>query len=174
MANPIGNRLSRLVRERAYLSGSLSGLEEEVRLTETTLVAKRRRLELTLQRLAEINQKITEISAIDLSKIAAIRRTPRVGKKEHGALGRTVIELMKSGQPMSTVELIRFMAQPFGWDLSTIKGRKYAMDAVRQPLRRFKAMGVVERLSDGLAETGQLCGVWRWIGPPDADNPPAQ
>ena len=72
MANPLGNRLSRLVREHAYLSGSLPLLKEEVSLTEACLATKKRRLELSLQRLVEVDQQITTLSAINLCEIASI------------------------------------------------------------------------------------------------------
>lgn len=174
MANPLGNRLSRLVREHAYLSGSLPGLKADVRLAESALTTKTRQLELSLQRLAEVDQQITELSGIDVSEIIAMRRTPRVGKREYGALRRTIIDVMSNGRPMRTVDLITLMAPIFEWDLSTLKGRKYASNAVCDPLYRFKARGLAERLPNVRSDTGQLCGVWRWIGSSDDNNPPAQ
>ncbi len=171
MENRLGNRLCRLVREHAYLSGSLPNLKEEVRLAEINLATKTGHMELATQRLAEVQYQITKLSAIDLSGIASIRPTPRVGKKEHGALRQTILEVMKSGRAIRTVDLIRLMAPIFEWDLSTLKGRRYAKEAVRGPLRRFEAMGVVERLPDALSDLGQPCGVWRWIGPIDGDTP---
>lgn len=174
MANLIGSRLSRLVRERAYISGSISNLKKDVEQAEANLSAKMRRLDLVLQRLVEVDQQITALSDIDVSEIAAIRPTPRVGKREHGALRRTIIDVMSNGRPMRTVDLITLMAPIFEWDLSTLKGRKYASNAVCDPLYRFKARGLVERLPDVRSDTGQLCGVWRWIGSSDANNPPAQ
>ncbi len=167
MANLIGSRLSRLVRERAYISGSISNLKKDVEQAEANLSAKMRRLDLVLQRLVEVDQQITALSDIDVSEIAAIRPTPRVGKREHGALRRTIIDVMSSGRPMRSVDLISLMAPIFEWDLSTLEGRKYASNAVCDPLYRFKDRGIVERLPDARSDTGRPCGVWRWIGPTD-------
>lgn len=174
MANPIGNQLSRLVREHAYLSGSLVGLKEEVRLAEANLAAKVGDLSLVLQRLAEVAQRITELSSIDLSGVAAIRATPRVGKLEYGALRNAIVDIMKHGNPVNTAELVQSLAPLFGWDLLTHKGREHARHAVKRPLAVFRQKGIVERLPDHLSKNGIKCGVWRWIGPPFADNPPAQ
>ena len=115
MANPIGNRLSRLVREHAYLSGSLVGLKEEVRLAEANLAAKVGRLSLALQRLTDVAQSIAELSAIDLSGIAAIRATPRVGKREYGDLRSAIVDIMKHGKPVNTAEMVQSLARMFGW-----------------------------------------------------------
>lgn len=174
MANYLGNRLSRLIRERAYLSGSLPELQEDVRQAQTSLDAKVHRLNLAQQRLLDVDQQLRELSSIDPSKIAAIRRTTRHGHKEHGAIRRMIFDLLKLGQPIRTTDLIRHMAPLFDWDLSTPKGRIYAIDAVREPLRRFKNKGLVERLPDGVSDNGQRIGVWRWIGPSESENPPAK
>lgn len=169
MANTLGSRLSRLVRERAYISGSISSLKKDIVQAEANLCAMTRRLDLVLQRLADVDEQIAALSAIDVSGIAAIRPTPRLGQKEYGSIRRTIIDLMKRGQPISTAELIQLMTPIFEWNLSTRSGREYAIDAVREPLRRFKNKGVVERLPDQITQTGRRCGVWRWIGPQDND-----
>lgn len=174
MANPIGNRLSRLVREHAYLSGSLVGLKEEVRLAEANLAAKVGRLSLALQRLTDVAQSIAELSAIDLSGIAAIRATPRVGKREHGDLRCAIVDIMKHGKPVNTAEMVQCLAPMFGWDLSTRKGREHAMHAVKRPLIVFRQKGLVERLPDHLSKNGIKCGVWRWIGPSDTNEAATQ
>lgn len=174
MANRLSNRLNRLIREHAYLSGSLPDLMEDVRLAEASLATKTKCLELSLQRLIEVDQQITALSAIDVSKIATIRQTPRVGKQEYGALRGTILDIMKNGRPIKTSDLLRLLAPVFEWDLTTNQGRDHARHAVIKPLGIFQKKGVVEKLADEVSESGQRCGVWRWIGPPDTDNPTAQ
>lgn len=175
MANYLGNRLNRLVRERAYLSGELPRLEAAVRKAQAQLEKETACLNQMLARIDDVDQSIRQLSEIDPSCIASIRATPKTGAGQFGDLRRTLIDILKEKNgPITTVEIIQRMAPVFGWNLATVKGRQTAREAVRKPLRIFQKRNAVERLPSHLTANQRNCGVWRWIGPPDADNPSAQ
>ena len=175
MTNLIGNRVSRLVRERAYLSGELLRLEQAVRDAQERLDAQKVCLNRMLARIEDVDRSIRQFSGIDPTCIASIRATPKTGLGQFGDLRRTLVDILKEKKsPITTVEIIQRIGPVMGWDLATAHGRKKAREAVRKPLQIFKDRMVVERLPSHETAHRRNCGVWRWIGPPDTDNPAAQ
>lgn len=175
MANLLGNRLNRLVRERAYLSGELPRLNEAVRKAQAQLEKEMASLNQTLARIDDVDQSLRQLSGIDPACIASIRATPRSGPGQFGDVRNTLIDILKQKDgPITTVEIVQRMAPVFGWDLTTKNGRLFAREAVRRPLQIFQKRNVVERLPNHLTANHKNCGVWRWIGPLDTDAAPAQ
>lgn len=174
MANLLGNRLSRLVRERAYLSGSIPAYKQEVDHAQRVLDGKIALMNQALAALECLDQQIGTLSRLDPNEIAAIRATPRKNQIPRGDIRLTLIDMLREkAGPMTMVELVRRMASTFGWDLSTTRGRRYARDSVRGSLRYLRGKGAVERLSDHLSMNGITCGIWRWIGTTnDIECPP--
>ena len=171
MANLLGYRLNRLVRERDYLSGELPRLEAAVRKAQAQLETETTCLDQMLSRIADVDQSIRQLSGIDPAGIASIRATPRMGLGQFGDIRKTLIDILKEEDgPITTVELIQRMAPIFGWDLTTARGRLGARDSVRRPLQVLKQWNVVERLPNHLTANQRTCGVWRWIGPSDTNE----
>ncbi len=171
MANLLGNRLNRLVRERAYLSGELPRLNEAVRKAQAQLEKEMASLNQMLVRIDDVDQSIRQLSGVDPTCIASIRATPRSGLGQFGDVRKTLIDILKQKDgPITTVEIIQRMAPVFGWDLTTTNGRQFARESVRRPLQIFQKRNAVERLPSHLTANQRNCGVWRWVGPPDTNE----
>lgn len=75
--NLIGTKLSRLIRERAYLAGEIPILDGEISALRRGLKEARARHKKTTDRIQELDRLLTDLSAIDPTKIRAIRSMPR-------------------------------------------------------------------------------------------------
>ena len=171
MANYLGNRLCRLIRERAYLSGELPRLEAAVKKAQAQLEKETACLNQMLARIGDVDQSIHQLSCVDPTCITSIRATPRRGLGKFGDVRKALIDILKQKNgPITTVEIIQRMAPVFGWDLTTANGRLFARESVRRPLQIFQKRNAVERLPSHLTANQRNCGVWRWVGPSDTDN----
>jgi len=169
MANYVGLKLSRLIKERAYLAGSLPSTQNEVEDLRANLKAKESELTQRTDRLADLDKQIAELSAIDPNDIRPIKATPRKMIGAHGSFRQELIRLLKSyDEPVPTGELTEYMAEKFGFQTNTAKEVIAANDAVRRPLNLFRSRGVVERYP---SLDGSLQGRWLWVGDKEDDHP---
>lgn len=154
--------MSRLVRERAYLSGSLPAIETEVADLRAKLKAARATLKAATDRIQVIDTSIGQLSVIQPSDIRSIRRTPRREGSKHGEFRRELIRVLKEASgPVWTGDLVRHMADAFDLPMDTVEDRDRASYLVRRPLYVFKNKGAVERIPTG---TPSSEGLWRWCG----------
>ena len=160
--NRVGTKLSRLIRERAYLSGSLPSLQIEVDELRGRLKVARKALRDATKRRQSIDAAIQELSAIEPSQIRSIRRTPRREGNRHGEFRRELVRVLKNARsPAWSSDLVRHMAKAFGLPMETPEQRERARHLVLRPLYAFKKKGAVERLPTGAINSE---GLWRWCG----------
>lgn len=161
MATLLGIKLNKLIKKHAYLGGALPKLQkiaEELRYEYAAAIAA---VNEATDQLAELGIKIEELSAIDLDDIRHIRAKPRTMNGEHGSLRRELVRVLKnSDQPMSSGELVQYMAEKFGYPLISVSDRTRAREMVRGPLNIFKKHGAVIRLP---SIEGSKQGRWQWV-----------
>lgn len=162
MTNPVGNTLSRLIKERAYLSGAISAIENNIEILRLQLNAKVDLLNQQIERLNELDARIIELSAIDVADIRAIKSTARVMKGSHGELKRALIDVLKCSKiPVTSGELVKHIAEQFSYPLDTPAQRRAARNAVICPLNLMRKRGAIVRLPS-LNSSQQ--GRWQWVG----------
>lgn len=162
MANHLGAKLSRLIKERAYLAGSIPSTQHELEGIQSMLEAKSSELSQKMERLTELDRRIVELSAINVADIRAIKAMPRVMNGEHGSLRREIIKILKSfDEPVSSGALVEHIAAMFGYPMDTVQQRAKARKYVRDPLNLLKKHGVVVRHP---SLNGSTQGRWQWVG----------
>lgn len=147
MANHVGTKLSRLIKQRAYTAGHRDLLcANRVKLQDELA-----RLNQEIQRdeamIADLDGKITAISAINTSYIKPIRSTPRRQEGRHGEFRRELVRILKeAGGPVNSGAILQHMVKAFNLPMSSAKERNRARELVRRPLNVFKGKGAVIRL----------------------------
>lgn len=161
MGNPWGTKLSRLIRERAYVSGAIEPLQQEITDIESALASAKAKHAEHLARLQHLDEQIIQLSTINPQEdIRPIRKLARVTQGEYGSFRRELVRLLKEADgPVSVGYLVDRMANMFHLPLETAADRKHSMDLVRKPLNIFRRRGAVERLP---TRPGERQGVWRW------------
>lgn len=160
MANRLGTNLSRLIRERAYLSGTLPALEVRVSTLRADLKAANAALLAASSRMAELDAAIGALSAIDPVDIRPIRSTPRVMRGVHGEFRRELLRVLKEADgAVGMRDLVRHMATTFCLPMGTPADRERAGYLVRRPLNVFRSKGAVRRLPEH-PDTGEACWIW--------------
>lgn len=160
MANHIGTRLSRLIRERAYTAGALPEIDKQVKTIKAELSAARKKAKAARARLEYLDQEITRLSAIEPVDIRAIRATPRIMKGKHGDFGRELIRILKEeGGVLEMRQMVKHMAATFGFPMNTADERERVGYLVRRRLNVFREKGAVERVP---TEASNAPGLWRW------------
>lgn len=178
MTNPVGTKLSRLIRERSYTSGSLKRLERDIAsivsllaplLAEhKTLKRKRRKV---LSKIAELDTTIQEQSTIEVAEIIARQCTPRLLTSRHGAFNAEMVSLLRDAEkPLMSEQIIAYMAQTFNMPQSTPKEREETRRRVTRRLRELVKKKAVIRLHDPNMNVG---GLWKWIGLYASEEPDA-
>ena len=178
MPHNISLRLTRLIRERSYLSGEVvrghqrvMDLIEEVGQARARLHQAEQELGSLKRRREQLDRLIRqEAPSIDPTNIQTVQETPRTTKQEHGALITTVIENLRSSpQGISTFEMTQRIAPQFGLPWSTAAEQRDSMSRARRILNRLKTQGAVKRLPSTERRNGQKLARWLWIA--DADEP---
>lgn len=172
MPKRVSNRLSRLIRERSYLSGEIVRAHDRIiDLTKamgelrTQLFEVKADLEKREARKAELDRLIRQgSSAIDPTEINTVKKTPRTTYRPRGELVGAVIEnLRASPDGISTVEMTDRIAPQFGMPWGTPKERDQALERVRRILNQLKEKGAAERFRSAITPHGQRVGIWRWV-----------
>jgi hypothetical protein len=161
MGNLLGTKLSRLIRERAYVSGALPGLQERVSDLRADLKAANAAFKASSVRLAELDAAIGALSVIDPVGIRPIQGIQRVMSGKHGEFRRELIRVLKEAEgAIGMRTLVRHMAAEFSLPMETRRDMRRAGYLVRRPLNIFRVKGAVRRLPDH-PDTGEA--YWMWI-----------
>lgn len=160
MANYVGVRLSRLIKERAYTAGRCTQLNSKLTGLKKEAAQCSKDLKRAEAKVVELDRMIATASAIDPADIKPIRSTPRLIDSKYGAYRRELIRVLKeAGGPVKVSDLIAHMATTFNLPMNTSKERTHARDSVRRPLNIFKEHGAVIRMPSH-PDTQE--GVWCW------------
>lgn len=161
MANNLGVKLNRIIKEHAYLSGTLLQLQkraEDLRVEYDAAIAD---VNTANDQLTELGKQIEKLSAIDLEDIRKIKETPRKTDQQHGTLTRELIRVLKSiDGPITSGELVQYIVNLYGYPYNTVTERRATRNAILGPLNLFSKRGVVMRLP---ALEGTRQGRWQWI-----------
>jgi septation ring formation regulator EzrA len=173
MANHVGTKLSRLIRERSYLSGELARLRDSERAILAEIEAATERLtrlrdgdiHKARERLNELDRLIhEEAPSIDPNDINVVRRTLRRSSSKHGELIGAVVENLRSSpNGISTHEMASRIAPQFALPWTTREEKSDTISRVRRMLNNLKAKGAVQRLPGEMSANGQEIARWRWI-----------
>ena len=163
MANHVGTQLSRLLKERVYLSGNAERIEAEISKLQAQIDEKHSALQQEVARIRELDEAIAELSDIDPNDLKSMQARPRDIKVRHGSIRNELVKLLRdSGKVWRTGELVVALAAKLGFPAETPKDKRRMQERVRRPMNLWCKEGYVKRLPD-CPETGQ--GVWQWIGP---------
>lgn len=162
MTTRLGNKLNRLVKERAYLGGDLDTLKKDRDNLTTAIARKNNEISAKEIRLAELDSQITDLSKIDPDDIARIKVKPRISSGEYGGLRIELMNLLMSQeQPVATGEMVNYIVAHFSYPVETPAERRAARSAVLGVLFQFKKRGVAVRLP---SLDGSKQGRWQWVG----------
>lgn len=169
MANRNGNTLNRLIKEHAYLAGSLPAIQLKIDVLRSSLEASIERLNKGNDRLVELGNMISEMSEINLAEIREIKANTRRSNGAHGSIRRELIRVLQSAdKPLSSGALVQYMAELFGYPMTTVEERIRARDMVRRPLNIFRTHGAVIRHP---SIDGSTQGRWEWVKGTEYDQP---
>lgn len=147
MANHVGTKLSRLIKERAYTAGHCALLRSSRDKLQEALSRLDQEIQQIEAKIAELDDKITAISAIDTAHIKAIRSTPRHLEGKYGEFRCELVRILKeAGGPVNSGALLQHMVAAFNLPMSTPQERNRSRELVRRPLNVFKTKGAVIRL----------------------------
>lgn len=162
MANYLGNKLNRAIRDRAYMAGLVRRKTVEIERLRSVLDAAIVELEAAQAAVAKRDEEITAMSAINLDDIRAIRGTPRSGLFARGQLSGTIVQVLKqAGQPVSTTTIIAVVSEALGLPIDSWAEREVTHRRIRKQLQVYARKGIIERLHD-LSKSDP--GLWRWQG----------
>lgn len=165
MGNRLGNKLNRLIKQRAYLSGEISVLESEADVIKAQADAKARELTDANAKLAEIDGLITELSSINPDDIKVIRQKRRRVKGVHGGLMLELIRMLKEADgPLDTRAMVSQIVKKFSFPMSNAAERRSARASVNGPLNKLKKFGVVVRHP---SSPDSAAGRWEWVSDVD-------
>jgi hypothetical protein len=162
--NRLGNILNRLIAERAYATGRLQAIEQELdtlRLKIDALSGEQSKLTATV---AYSDQRIQELSLIDVNDIRAVRLNARHSTTPYGGVMRDIINFFqsRSGQGVGTDELAAYLSRTH-YSLTTPPG--VLTKRVSHVCFVLSRHGVIERLESRRSEkSNQMRAVWRWVG----------
>ncbi|MGZ8258132.1 MAG: hypothetical protein ACXWTR_03040 [Methylotenera sp.] len=168
MANKIGKTLSRLIKEHAYLAGSLPAIQKEAEEFQSRLEASIEKLSKGNSRLVELGKQITELSAIDPADIRVIKAKPRKMQGDHGRLRRELVQVLQQhDEPVESGELVQYIVNLFSYPFDTPSQKRLARNAINGPLNLFKKRGVVIRHP---SLDGSSQGRWQWVKSAEDDQ----
>lgn len=169
MSNPVGNVVSRLIRQRSYAAGELKALDKQLAKAEEAihaakaahraLMGERRAI---VKGIAALDSEIAEQSRVQIAEIAAVKATPKRIKCRWGSINSEFVALLKSaGGPISTSEIIAHMVAKFGLPVGTASERRMTRRWATAKLQVLVRRGAIVRLHD---PTDNRIGVWLWVG----------
>ena len=162
MANHVGTKLSRLIKERAYLTGSLPELDGQIAELKLQIRKSKAMAKEARQRIEQVDWQIQALSAIDTTQIRAIRRTPRRLQAKHGAFVGELIQILREDPlPVRTEDIVAHMVQVFNMPQSTPHEREHTRKRITRCLRNLVSKGAVKRLHD---PRQTISGLWCWTG----------
>lgn len=162
MANHLGNKLNRAIRDRAYAAGLVRQKADEIERLRAALDAAIVELEAAKAAVARWDEEITVMSAINLDDIRSIRRIPKSGLFAYGELSGMIVRILKEAdRPISTQAIIAVVSEALGLPMDSAADREATHNRVRKRLQAYAQKGIVERLHDPSKPDP---GSWRWLG----------
>lgn len=162
MANPWGTKLSNAIRERAYSSAAIVSMEKRIEVLLAELASARSNLDATKGYLANLDQRIASLSAINVSEIRQINRTPKSGLFKHGELAAAIVHVLKDAPgPLQTPGIIIMVASLLDLPIDNSKDWAETRLRIKKQLQAYAKKGAVERHHDPSASK---VGSWKWVG----------
>jgi hypothetical protein len=162
MANPWGTKLSRAIRERAYSSAAVERMEKRVEALLAELASARSDLDAAKEYLANLDQKITTLSAINVSEIRQINKIPKSGLFKHGELATAIVRVLKDASvPLETPRIIIMVARMLDLPIDSSKDWADTRLRIKKQLQAYARKGVIERHHNLHASK---IGSWKWGG----------
>lgn len=162
MANPWGIKLSRAIRERSYSSAAIVRMEKRVELLLVELASARSDLDVAKEYLASLDQKIASLSAINVSEIRHINKTPKSGLFKHGDLASAIVQVLKDAQaPLETPKIIILVARMLDLPIDNSKDWAETRLRIKKQLQAYAKRGAIERHHD--LHSSKI-GAWKWVG----------
>lgn len=167
MARRLSTKLLRLIRERSYLAGEVTRLEQVVAERLADLEQAQARVAAAKAQLAEMDTTITTLEpTLRPDDIRSQRRIPRRYPTAHGRIVDTLVEVLQEAGPqgITSRELTRQLLLVFPMDVSSSDLYEDARHRFRRPLLTLKKRGVVEQIGEEKTPGGKTVVRWRWIG----------
>ncbi len=173
MANHLGNKLNRIIRDIAYAKGEVLTHKteaEKIRARLSTVAAElkaaRSAMRLAEVRLAALRSKLGEETDIAPDDIRAIRHWPKLPKTAYGKVLKELVRYLQAdGEPKSTGEVIAHLVKKFDMRVATNAERDETGSSIRKRLRKLVRQGVVVRYPEEMVLDGRSVAYWHWVGP---------
>ncbi|MDS4015543.1 MAG: hypothetical protein RKP46_14520 [Candidatus Accumulibacter sp.] len=174
MANLLGNKLNRIIREIAYAKGEVlthkiaaEKAKDRIKLAAAELKAARSEMRLAEARVAALRPKLGEQADIAADEIRAIRHWPKLPTTSYGKIIKELVRyLQQDGEPKSTGEIVVHLVRKFGLPVGTNAERAETSSSIRKRLRKLVQQGVVARYPEETVLDGHSVAHWHWIGAP--------
>ena len=161
MASNLGIKLNRLIKEHAYVGGSLLRLQKKAEDLRVEYEAAVTAVNEANDYREVLGKKIEELSAINLDDIRKTKETPRKTDQPLGSLTRELIRVLKSiDGPITTGELVQYIVKLYGYPYNTLAERRATRNAITGPLNLFSKRGAVIRMP---CLEGSQQGRWQWV-----------
>lgn len=156
MANHVGTRISRLIKEVAYLKGEIAALDVAAgraldQMRPFAEQAKRLRAECRAARhhLSALETALAEEVDLSNADIRAIVRTPKQLGQPYGAYITELVRLLRSADgPLSTSAITAHMVGHFDIPKTTLVERNRTRWKIRQRLRELEATRRPEKIAE--------------------------
>ena len=174
MANPLGNKLSRIVRDIAYTKGDVlmqknaaEKAMEQLKQAAAEFKAARSGIRRAEARLAELRATLGEHTDIAADDIRAIRHWPKLPTTAYGKVIKELVRyLQEAGEPCCTGDIVTHLATKFGMPIGTNPERVETSCSIRRRLRKLVQQGAVARYPEETVLDGHSVAYWHWIGAP--------
>lgn len=176
MANLLGNRLNRIIRDIAYTKGKILsqkiGTEEaqkRLRLAAQEFKDARAAMRGAEMHLSELQATLAAESDIPEQDIRAIRHWPKVLEAPYGAVIRELVRYLQAANaPLSTDDIAAHLIEKFNMPIATTAERVETRSTIRKRLRKLVKKGAVVRYPEESVFDGHSVAYWHWVGLSDA------
>ena len=174
MANPLGNKLSRIVRDIAYTKGDVlmqkiaaDKAMEQLKLVAAEFKTARSAIRRSEAHLVALQTALGEQTDIATDDIRAIRHWPKLPTTAYGKVIKELVRyLQEAGEPRSTGDIVTHLATKFGMPIGTNPERVETSCSIRRRLRKLVQQGVVARYPEETVLDGHSVAHWHWISAP--------
>lgn len=178
MANHLGNKLNRIIRDIAYTKGELLSqksvadkAKEQLVLSANEFKNARSAIRAADIRLAELQKALAEEMDVSIDDIRAIRRWPKLPTTSYGKVIKELVHyLQAAGEPKPTGEIVAHLVAKFKMPMGTNAKRIETSSSIRKRLRKLVQKGVVVRYPEETVRDGHSTAYWQWIGPADISS----
>lgn len=175
MANHLGNKLNRIIRDIAYTKGELLSQNSvatkamaQLKQSANEFKNSRSAIRAAEIRLAGLKTSLEEEMDVSIDDIRAIRHWPKLPTTSYGKVIKELVKLLQvAGEPMATGEIITYLVAKFEMPVGTNAERVETGSSIRKRLRKLVKKGVVVRYPEETVRDGQSVAYWQWVGPAD-------